>query len=244
MARTIQKRIKFSKGEINPLLSERTDIDILDNSASYIKNYTPTIFGGIKTRLGTKKIDVIRNIINKIEEPTTNNLVGGNIIGDTKNLFIIKAINNANAFIRFNINDIYFNSHIDTILNIELESYEEEDTTEEEQVEPPEPLTYYRLKNLSITKAGNHYTTTPIITFTKDNLQEGEILPEATAHIDATGLLTSITINNVGKLNDNNLSVAITQPEPFNETINILDKNHNILDTFNINEEERDLNII
>ena len=28
--KTIQKRVKFSKGEINPLLDERTDIALLD----------------------------------------------------------------------------------------------------------------------------------------------------------------------------------------------------------------------
>lgn len=54
--KTQQKFIKFSKGEINQELNERTDIDILDNSASYIKNYIPTLFGGIKTRFGTEKI--------------------------------------------------------------------------------------------------------------------------------------------------------------------------------------------
>ena len=47
MSQTIQKLIKFSKGEINNELNERSDIDLLNNSASYIKNYIPTIFGGI-----------------------------------------------------------------------------------------------------------------------------------------------------------------------------------------------------
>lgn len=78
--KTQQKRIKFSKGEINPLLSERTDLDLLDNSASYIKNYTPTIYGGIKTRLGTKKITKINfsnevNNINEIKFPFTSESV-------------------------------------------------------------------------------------------------------------------------------------------------------------------------
>ena len=321
--RTIQKRIKFSKGEINPLLSERTDIDLLDSSASYIKNYTPTIFGGVKTRLGTKKIDVIRNIINKIEEPTVTNLVNDDIIGTTQNLFTIKAANNINSFIKFFIHDIYFDAHKDTVLNMELESYEESNTNsvldfelesyEEEETtyyrlktitietaggkyfstpiitfskedlgedevlptatatisnyilsdititnvgklnsntgltltitQPDTTTTYYRLKTLSIIQAGNHYTTAPTITFTKDNLEDYEILPQATATIDATGLLTNITIDNVGKLKDNNLNVSVTQPEPFNETINVLDVDNNILDTFNIDEEDNDINI-
>lgn len=327
MARTIQKRIKFGKGEINPLLSERTDIDLLDSSASYIKNYTPTIYGGIKTRLGTKKIDVIRNIINKIEEPTVTNLINDNIIGSAQNLFNIKAVNSINSFIKFYIHNIYFDAHKDTVLNMELESYEEDNVDSvlsfelesyEESVEnviktyyklksinietaggkyfsnptitfnkekleegevlptaeavvvdemlngvnitnagklndnkgltltitqPEATTTYYRLKSINIVEVGNNYKTTPNITFSKDNIQDYETLPQATATIDATGLLTNITINNVGKLKDSNLNVSITQPEPFNETINILDTNNNILKSFNINEEENNISI-
>jgi len=55
--KTLQKKFKMSKGEINPLLAERQDTSILDSSASYIKNYISTPYGGFRTRGGTTFID-------------------------------------------------------------------------------------------------------------------------------------------------------------------------------------------
>ena len=77
--KTQQKRVKFTKGEINQLSNERTDLSILDDSASFIKNYIPTIFGGFKTRMGTKKIDVIKTIdTTGVNRPTITSWFGGN----------------------------------------------------------------------------------------------------------------------------------------------------------------------
>ena len=53
MAHSIQKRVRFSKGQIAPELVERTDLDIFDSSAQEIKNLTSTVYGGLKTRRGT-----------------------------------------------------------------------------------------------------------------------------------------------------------------------------------------------
>lgn len=54
MGHSIQKRVKFSKGQIAPELVERTDLDIYDSSAQEIKNFTSTVYGGLKTRRGTE----------------------------------------------------------------------------------------------------------------------------------------------------------------------------------------------
>lgn len=54
--KTIQKQVKFSKGEVNEKLLERTDIDTLNASAAYIKNMVSTPYGSLRTRGGTKKI--------------------------------------------------------------------------------------------------------------------------------------------------------------------------------------------
>ena len=54
MAHSIQKRVKFSKGQIAPELVERTDLDIYDSSAQEITNLTSTVYGGLRTRRGTK----------------------------------------------------------------------------------------------------------------------------------------------------------------------------------------------
>ena len=225
MPKTKQKRIKFSKGEVNPLLSERTDIDILDNSASYIKNYTPTIFGGIKTRLGTKYIDIVRNIINNIENPTITSLIGGNqqdLFNDNvftsdkilnkQPLFNIKAGNELNSFVRFTINDIYFNKHLDSELTYELEQFEEQNTNSQLSFTLTQQDTYYKLQSINIDVAGKTYLETPIITFSKDDLQPEETLPQAEAII-TNGVLTGTTITDAGNLlTDTGLTISITQP--------------------------------
>jgi hypothetical protein len=54
--RSQQKKVKFSKGQIDERLLERTDLDILDGSASEITNLVSTPYGGLKTRQGTSFI--------------------------------------------------------------------------------------------------------------------------------------------------------------------------------------------
>lgn len=56
MPRTVQKKIKFTKGMITPALLERTDLPMYDSSAQEIKNYICTPYGGFRTRRGTRKI--------------------------------------------------------------------------------------------------------------------------------------------------------------------------------------------
>lgn len=56
MPRTIQKKIKFTKGMITPSLLERTDLPMYDSSAQEIYNYICTPYGGFRTRRGTRKI--------------------------------------------------------------------------------------------------------------------------------------------------------------------------------------------
>ena len=56
MPRTVQKKIKFTKGMVTPALIERTDLPMYDSSAQEIKNYICTPYGGFRTRRGTRKI--------------------------------------------------------------------------------------------------------------------------------------------------------------------------------------------
>ena len=56
MPRTVQKKIKFTKGMITSALLERTDLPMYDSSAQLINNYICTPYGGIRTRRGTRKI--------------------------------------------------------------------------------------------------------------------------------------------------------------------------------------------
>lgn len=56
--RSKQKKLKFSKGQINERLLERQDLEFLDNSASEITNLVSTPYGSVQTRQGTEYIDV------------------------------------------------------------------------------------------------------------------------------------------------------------------------------------------
>ena len=76
MARTIQKKIKFSKGQIVPELVERTDLELYDSSAQKMENIISTVYGGVKSRRGTKYIDFLTSSQN--ETGTATVYIGGN----------------------------------------------------------------------------------------------------------------------------------------------------------------------
>lgn len=76
MAHSIQKKVKFSKGQIAPELVERTDLDIYDSSAQEITNLTSTIYGGLRTRRGTRFSSEI--YASNITTGTVTNNIGGN----------------------------------------------------------------------------------------------------------------------------------------------------------------------
>ena len=78
MAKTLQKKIKFSKGQVSPELIERTDLSFYDASAQEMKNVVSTIYGGVRSRLGTKYIDYITDIDEV--EPTS---ITSDIFNDT-----------------------------------------------------------------------------------------------------------------------------------------------------------------
>jgi len=62
--RTIQKKIKFSKGQISERLLERTDLEVLDSSVSEITNLVSTPYGSVQTRQGTinEEVEFVSNI--------------------------------------------------------------------------------------------------------------------------------------------------------------------------------------
>ena len=78
MAGTIQKKIKWSKGQIVPELVERADMAMFDSSAQKMDNVVSTVFGGVRSRYGTKYIDVITGL--NEEEPDS---ITSDIFDDT-----------------------------------------------------------------------------------------------------------------------------------------------------------------
>lgn len=75
MARTVQKRIKFSKGQIAPELVERTDLELFNSSAQEMTNLISTVYGGFRTRRGTRYMS---DIYSSTTTGTVTNNVGGN----------------------------------------------------------------------------------------------------------------------------------------------------------------------
>jgi len=104
MPRTVQKKIKFTKGMITPALIERTDLPMYDSSAQEIKNYVCTPYGGFRTRRGTRKLQKL-DLAEKLRFSSitgqgtfsNNNYVSGSLAnlndGDTIVTFDIGASN-------------------------------------------------------------------------------------------------------------------------------------------------------
>lgn len=78
MSKTLQKKVKFSKGQVSPELIERTDMDFYDSSAQEMKNVISTTYGGVRSRYGTKYIDYITNV-----DETEPDSVNSDIFSDT-----------------------------------------------------------------------------------------------------------------------------------------------------------------
>lgn len=124
MANTLQKKIKFSKGQITPELVERTDLELFDSSASYLKNVVASVYGGIKTRRGTRLIDKLDlGFTSKIGEVIQN--MGGNPanIQDKANTYETKIINTDRTIAKINYGEVLEEGQL-KINNIAFNYYE------------------------------------------------------------------------------------------------------------------------
>ena len=72
--RSTQKKIKFSKGQITPELVERTDLELYNSSAQEITNLISTVYGGVRTRRGTRYVS---DIYSSTTTGTVTNNIGG-----------------------------------------------------------------------------------------------------------------------------------------------------------------------
>lgn len=90
MPRTVQKKIKFTKGMISSSLKERNDLPMYNSSAEYINNYICTPYGGFRTRRGTrliKKLDLADKLyFSSVDDKTggsfaNNKYISGSVSG-------------------------------------------------------------------------------------------------------------------------------------------------------------------
>ena len=100
MANTIQKRIKFSKGQIVPELVERTDLELFDSSAQVMRNVVSSVYGGVRSRRGTKKVDRILSGYSNVTGTATSSMGGtASYIQDRNARFVTDKVgSNRNIF--------------------------------------------------------------------------------------------------------------------------------------------------
>jgi hypothetical protein len=82
--KTKQKKLKFSNGEISERLQERSDLQSLDSSASYIRNMISTPYGTIRKRDGLSHVAQLNLGDSPVIPSVTTSFIGG----DTANLYI------------------------------------------------------------------------------------------------------------------------------------------------------------
>lgn len=96
MARTQQKRFKFSKGEIRAELAERTDNEIFYSSASRIENLVSTPYGSLRTRAGTMNVDELQINSGQVQATIVSSIGGNtNNLNDFTSNFVSDGIKNA-----------------------------------------------------------------------------------------------------------------------------------------------------
>ena len=110
--RTVQKKIKFSKGMITKSLAERQDLPMYESSAEDIKNYICTPYGGIRSRRGTSKIaDVTPETSYVFSCSTSYGTFSSNTLTSTS----LDSVNNGTVLATLSLSsvipeaDIYFN---------------------------------------------------------------------------------------------------------------------------------------
>ena len=221
--KTIQKRVKFSKGEINPLLDERTDIALLDESASYIKNYIPTIYGGIKTRQGTKFIDEIYYINTKdITAEITSN-IGGSITNNINNYEsnLIRNTTGELLHFKFNLPINYF-----ALNNVKLRSGTQAVLIPTfGKISEVSSTTHYGVKGVIIDNEGFGYNDGVIQLTLIKNVVHDIVSPQITATITNSSI-SSYDIADEGKsVSDNFIRIVSPQLPSFTMNIKLQGKN-------------------
>ena len=105
MAYSVQKKIKFSKGQVAPELIERTDLDLYNSSAQEMTNLISTVYGGFRTRRGTRYMSDIYTSTT-IGNATSN--IGGTAsnIQDLTNKYTSGNIGTARDLIKIDYNDV------------------------------------------------------------------------------------------------------------------------------------------
>lgn len=214
MANTIQKRIKFSKGQIVPELVERTDLDLFDSSAQKMQNVVSSVYGGVRSRRGTKKIDRLFTGMTEVTGTASTNMGGTtSYIQDKGNRYVSGAVGSHR-----NIFEIYYSTpRTSGTLKVRGIKFD---------FEPPivngvvssgtlktklKNYTYYYYSNVSVVSSGVGITTSdkiypnPKTGWTYPDPQPnnpGKMVtdtPTFSLTVNSSGSISSVSITNAGK---------------------------------------------
>ena len=178
--RTVQKKIKFSKGMITKSLAERQDLPMYESSAEDIKNYICTPYGGIRSRRGTSKIaDVTPETSYAFSCSTSYGTFSSNTFISTS----LDSVNNGTVLVTLSLSsvipeaDIYFDWH--TIFQIPEATAEFTATGVLNQAE---------LTSVTVTEGGYGFSGSMSVS---GRIEEGTTT--LTPVVNANGTVTSVT---------------------------------------------------
>lgn len=117
--RSTQKKIKFSKGQITPELVERTDLELYNSSAQEITNLVSTVYGGVRTRRGTRYVS---DIYSSTTTGTVTNNIGGTdaYIQDLTNNFVSNDLGSTRELMSIDYGSVIVGGNL-TIKNIKAD---------------------------------------------------------------------------------------------------------------------------
>lgn len=105
MPRTVQKKIKFTKGMISSSLKERNDLPMYDSSAEYINNYICTPYGGFRTRRGTRFIKKLE-LADKLYFSSVDDKTGGSFADNKYISGSVSGFNNGETLAVFDLGQV------------------------------------------------------------------------------------------------------------------------------------------
>ncbi len=231
MAGSKQKKFKFSKGEINEKLLERQDIDILESSASYIKNMLSTPYGSIKSRMGTKKVaKVATNKSLKTPSVVTNSIGGTTAyITDFTNIFESAGIGSDNELIRFdygssgNVYKVYLENAYFKLVEPALTAIRDDDGT---------------ITSVTVSNGGKGLNNLTLSV--TDRLGSDA---ELTATVNDSGTITAVTVVD-GGVDYTSQTQIVADYDPMSVSVKLQGSNNGSswtdLDTYVLTDEEQD----
>lgn len=196
--KTIQQR--FTKGELNPKLLARSDVEMYYSSASKLRNVISLPFGGVQRRGGLKFIGEVPTKT-QIEEPTTITAPnGGNTSyindNDETTFFITNNLGTTDPFVAVKYD---FGSpkliNFASLRKISLDATLAEQATGTVVMKFLNPTTL-QVDYVIMTNQGAGYNpaSPPSVTFST-----GTVTATGTANVSPDGRVTSITITNRGQ---------------------------------------------